>query len=38
MFGLGKYLVLDDLLRTGGVTKTLNDESTLATEAQSSEI
>lgn len=33
-----KYLVLDDLLLTGGVTKTLKEESTLATEVQSSEM
>lgn len=32
------YLVDDDLLRTGGVTKTLNDESILPTDVQSSEM
>lgn len=32
-----KYLE-DDLLLTGGVTKTLKEESILATEVQSSEI
>lgn len=31
-----KYLVDDDLLLTGGVTKTLKDESILATDVQSS--
>lgn len=38
MKSIQKYLVDDDLLLTGGVTKALKEESILATEVQSSKI